>query len=166
MAMTSLQGEPLVNIKLVSTQLGKMSRAATVLDRVVAIILSDSTRAEFLPAVLCVVWGVIMVDAASTFADPKFVGMAERGPEWAWGLMFLAVGLWRVYAVYKLRLHQRFLSSSFMGVVWLYSGFTVLLYEHEGSLLGWTIAVLAVNSLWNSLVLYYRLKVELHCGNH
>ena len=59
---------------------------------------ANTETGELLLGFTGLVWGIWLLHPAETFQLPSYQGFIEVAPEWAWGLAFLLLGLFTLYA--------------------------------------------------------------------
>lgn len=56
----------------------------------------------FVVSIHAILWGAWVLFPSTTFATPAYDGLAALGPEWAWGIGVILVGVYSLYSALKL----------------------------------------------------------------
>lgn len=82
----------------------------------------DIEAVELFSATAAMLWGAwVLNPSMQTFAaSPTFAGAASRGPEWAWGVLFLALGAAQSAVLILDVIRWRQIVASFAVATWTY----------------------------------------------
>ena len=120
----------------------------------------DTEPSELLSGALKVTLGLHLLWPGQTFAGNTLLyGDMAILPEWAWGMLFVAVGVGHLGALRNGNASWRRWAAFAAFLVWSSLGFTFL-HTQATALVGPTFAVLAVSSGW----VYVRLGILARGG--